>query len=307
MRFIAAGFRSITVAYRSSRRRNSRSSSQWRAITVRKLRLIVDSSTALAALRAVAQQMDYATSVFLKVDVGLHRVGVSPGGEALVELAQQVVDAPRLRFAGLLSHAGHAYAAADRAGVERIARQEAALLRHARGRLESAGITVQEVSVGSTPTVLASDCYEGITEIRPGNYVFMDRTPLRLGLIAAERIALTVLATVVSLNEQYVILDAGSKVLSSDRGPHGTGGEDGFGIAYPAEHFLEQDAPAPLEKLSEEHAFVSRLHWPVRVGDKVRMIPNHSCAVVNLADELVGLHGDGTIERWHVAARGAVH
>jgi D-serine deaminase-like pyridoxal phosphate-dependent protein len=307
MRFIEAGFRSITVAYpivAAAKLHKLLATAREHDV---ELRVIMDSSVGVAVLRQTVQQIDHPTGVFLKIDVGLHRVGLSPDAEEVEELARQIAAAPGLRFAGLLSHAGHAYGAADHAEVAQIAREEAALLSRARNRLEAAGIAVTEVSVGSTPTFLASKSYGGITEIRPGNYVFMDRTPLRLGLIPAERIALTVLATVVSVNQHYAILDAGSKVLSSDRGPHGTGGHEGFGLAYPTERYLQPDAAAPIEKLSEEHGFLRRPTWPARVGDRVRIIPNHSCAVVNLADELVVVHGDATLERWRVAARGAVH
>lgn len=307
LRFIEAVFSSITVAYpvvssaklvpllRAARDKNA------------DLRLIVDSELGLSVLKRSAETASYQPGVFLKVDVGLHRVGVAADSEELVRLGRDVLATPALRFVGLLSHAGHAYAAAGAAEVRRIAREEARLLALARERLESAGVTVKEVSVGSTPTVLASDCYEGITEVRPGNYVFMDRTPVRLELVGLDRVALSVVATIISTNNDYLIIDAGSKVLSSDLGPHGTGSADGFGLACPMDHYRHADAAVPIAKLSEEHGFIPRSAAFGHIGDKVRIIPNHACPVVNLSDELAVMHDDGTLERWYVDARGAVH
>jgi D-serine deaminase-like pyridoxal phosphate-dependent protein len=173
-------------------------------------------------------------------------------------------------------------------------------------RLADAGIDVAEVSVGSTPTVMASDSYDGITEVRPGNYVFMDRTQLSLGVASIDRIALTVLATVVSVNSDYAIIDAGSKVLSSDLGPHGTGRIEGYGIACSTGDEKWPDG-AIIEKLSEEHGFI-RLsdELDLHVGSRVRIIPNHSCVVANLSDRYVVLDSNGSMEFWRVDARGCV-
>ena len=122
-----------------------------------------------------------------------------------------------------------------------------------RKRLESNGIEVSEVSVGSTPGTLVSDSYDGITEIRPGNYIFMDRMPLRLQVIELNQIALSVLATVVSQNSDYFIIDSGSKTLSSDQGAHGMPGMEGFGLVYPADRFEDTDYEMIVTRLSEEH------------------------------------------------------
>jgi D-serine deaminase-like pyridoxal phosphate-dependent protein len=305
--FIEAGFTSVTVAYpvvtlpkvarlfAAARSRNA------------ELRMIVDSTVGLDVLAAAAKETGYTPGVFIKIDVGLRRVGVSARGAELPELAGAIASRDLLTFLGLLSHAGHAYAASGQAEIRQIAREEARLLARARERVVARGIAVREVSVGSTPTALASDSYEGITELRPGNYVFMDRTPMRLGLIGAERVALSVIATVVSANDEFLILDAGSKVLSSDLGPHGTGSGDGFGLAFPVDRYRDDSGASVIQKLSEEHGFMRRPARPMKIGCKVRIIPNHSCAVVNLAGELVIARGDDVTERWRVAARGAVH
>ena len=304
--FIAGGVPSITVAYPLVEERKLRrlvSAAKQRGTD---LRVGVDSRLGAELLASVASEAQIAVAAFVEIDVGLHRCGFTEDDRELLEVVQRIRGADRLRFAGLLSHAGHAYAAANAAEVARIARHECEILRRVRSRLNDARIDVAEVSVGSTPTVLASDAYDGITEIRPGNYVFMDRTPVRLGLASVQQVALTVLATVVSKSCDHLIIDAGSKVLTSDLGAHGTGVGGGYGIAFPLEQTVGAGEGLVVARLSEEHGFVEHRGMDLALGAKLRIVPNHSCPVVNLADELVIASGDNEVARWQVAARGKV-
>lgn len=171
----------------------------------------------------------------------------------------------------------------------------------AKKRLEDAGLRVPEVSIGSTPTVAATDDFSGVTEIRPGNYVFYDLTQYRLGVCNPGDLALFVMADVVSVNRDYAIVNAGSKSLSSDAGAHGTGGA-GFGLALP----LDGSEPFNVVKLSEEHGFLERKGRGVRVGQRVFIAPNHACPIANLFDELTAVDADGKTHAWPVSARGKV-
>jgi D-serine deaminase-like pyridoxal phosphate-dependent protein len=114
------------------------------------------------------------------------------------------------------------------------------------------------------------------------------------------------MATVVSANADYFIVDAGSKVLSSDAGAHGTGGATGYGTAYPLEHYAAKASGLTLAKLSEEHGFLRRADAGLTLGSRVRITPNHACPVANLAEELVVLREGQEALRWQVAARGCV-
>ena len=211
--FIKNGIRSVTVAYPMVvASKLDRLIAAARAHDV-DLRLIVDSLAGVNAIAGAAEKHQKQISIFLKIDVGLHRCGLAEDDPSLVELVQKIVQEPALNFVGLLSHAGHTYGAEDMDAARKIAQEECEILMRIQKNLESVGIEVSEVSVGSTPGTLASDSYDGITEIRPGNYVFMDRMPLRLKLIELNQIALSVLATVVSQNSDYFIIDAGSKTL----------------------------------------------------------------------------------------------
>ena len=161
------------------------------------------------------------------------------------------------------------------------------------------------ISIGSTPGALATKKFRSITEIRPGNYVFMDRTPIRLGLAKPKDVALTVTATIVSENKNYYICDAGSKMLSSDAGGHGKNNIEGFGLAYPMETYPDASKVLLLEKLSEEHGFIIKnKKTKLSIGDKIRIIPNHACAVVNLVNTLYLVKGDTFLKTISVSARG---
>lgn len=304
--FIKNGIRSVTVAYplvvASKLDRLITAAHAYNA----DLRLIVDSPAGVNTIAAAAEKHQKQVDVFLKIDVGLHRCGLTEGDRRMVGLVQSIVQAADLNFVGLLSHAGHTYGAEDMEAARKIAQEECETMMRVRAKLEGAGIDVAEVSVGSTPGTLASDSYDGITEIRPGNYVFMDRMPLRLKLIEANRIALSVLATVVSQNADYFIIDAGSKTLSSDQGAHGMAGMEGYGLAYPADRFENRDYEMIVAKLSEEHGFVTRKGLDLEIGAQLRIVPNHACVVANLLDTYAVLKDGHITEQWDIAARGCV-
>jgi D-serine deaminase-like pyridoxal phosphate-dependent protein len=226
-----------------------------------------------------------------------------------VPLAQLLEKSRSLELIGLLSHAGHAYGAGSLAAIRDIAESERKQMLFAQECLSAAGLPVSKLSVGSTPTVLAAECFDGLTEIRPGSYIFFDLTAVRLGVAELNDVALSVLTSVVSVNDEYTIFDAGSKALSSDLGPHGTVGAKGFGTAFLAQtDICEERSPESLlvEKLSEEHGFLKSGNRKMAVGDRLRIVPNHCCPVANLARELVWVEEGKEIQHWRVAAAGKV-
>jgi len=265
------------------------------------LRIVVDSDRGIAAVSAAADKVGRQVGLFIKVDVGLHRCGVDPHSSQALELARQIERAPHLEFRGLLSHAGQAYAVTTRAEAGEIAEQERLTMLQVRDQLVSGGIAVAEISVGSTPTVLAATSFEGVIEIRPGNYVFFDLLPAKVGVASEADASLSVLATVIGKNDEYFITDAGSKTLTSDTGGHGMVGAQGFGVAYPTDRYLSADHRMLVAGLSEEHGKLTRGDFDLEIGSTVRIIPNHSCPVVNLARELLILDETG-LQSWPIDA-----
>lgn len=255
----------------------------------------VDSETGARTLAQVFHSARRTLDVLLKVDVGFHRVGVSPDGA--VDATRRIGDLPGLRLRGVFTHAGHGYLADTPEGVAGVGRSEGETLAAAAAAVRAAGFPVEEVSVGSTPTARYAMRVDGVTECRPGNYVFHDASQVSLGTCGIEDCALTVLSTVVSVPApDRAVLDAGSKTLSSDPlRPR------------PAGYGLILGRRSVIERLSEEHGVVAVTPGEgFRVGERVRILPNHACVVANLHDRLVGIRGDRVEAELLVSARGRV-
>ncbi len=240
----------------------------------------------LEVARAIAES-GAGVRVRIEVDTGQHRAGVAPRDVA--GLAREVA-ALGLHVEGVMTHEGQAYGARDLAAATREA---AASMREAAAAVSGTLV----VSLGSTPTARFAAREPGVTEIRPGTYVFQDRTQIAHGAATPDDVAAFVLATVVSRPApDRAVVDAGTKALSSDRlnapgAPADFGALDGTGW--------------PLVRASEEHGVVAvPPHAKLGIGDQVRIVPNHVCPVVNLFDEAVIVDGERELARWRVAARG---
>jgi D-serine deaminase-like pyridoxal phosphate-dependent protein len=291
--FAAEGFEDLFVAYPVVGEDKGR-----RLLTLSdrvRLAVGVDSPDGARTLDAVFRAAGRRLDVLLKIDVGFHRVGVLP--DQAVPLAQSISNLSGLRLRGVFTHAGHAYLAESPDGVAEIGRSEGVILVETAQRIRDSGIEVEEVSVGSTPTAPHAMSVEGVTECRPGNYVFHDASQVSLGVCRPEDCALTVLATVVSAPApDRAVVDAGSKTLSSDplrpRGP-------GFGFVI--------GRRSRLARLSEEHGVIDVVAGEsFRVGERVRILPNHACVVANLHDRLLAVRGGSVEGELVVAARGRV-
>jgi D-serine deaminase-like pyridoxal phosphate-dependent protein len=242
--------------------------------------------------------------VLIKVDVGFHRCGIDPDAHPL-EFVQQVAALPGLRLRGLLSHAGHGYHASSDQELRAVAHREAEILTSLRERSARAGIQLEELSVGATPTLRFSASERDLTELRPGNYVYFDRTQFALGSASLDDCALTVLASVVTQHNGRIILDAGSKTLTNDLA-RGITAAPGYGAVLTGDGSAIDDGLA-IERLSEEHATVRVIgSTRLKPGDRVRILPNHSCVVSNLVNEVRLVDGDRVIDTLPVAARGRI-
>jgi D-serine deaminase-like pyridoxal phosphate-dependent protein len=268
--------------------------------------------------------------VLVKVDVGFHRCGIDPSAAGAVDMVKAVAALPGLRLRGLLAHAGHAYHAHSEDELRQVAQGEAATLRDLVAKCRKAGVTIEEVSAGATPPARFSLQQDGFTEFRPGNYAYFDRTQVALGAATLDDCALTVMARVVSKPApDRIILDSGSKTLTNDgargfalapgygtvlRGPGGQAParrsalrEGGTGRHLLTGDELIADHTLLIERLSEEHATVKVTSGTTDLepGDRVRIVPNHSCVVSNLVDQAWLVDGN-TAEPLPIAARGRI-
>jgi D-serine deaminase-like pyridoxal phosphate-dependent protein len=269
------------------------------------LSFIVDDVEVAKQWSARARAAGNTIDVLIKVDVGFHRCGIDPDSTSAPEAVREIASLPGLRFRGVLSHAGHGYSAASDADMQQIAVDEARTLRDLAAR---SGVACEEVSVGATPTARHSVKERGITELRPGNYAYFDRTQVALGAAGLDDCALTVLARVVSRPAaDRVILDSGSKTLTND-GARGFVPAPGYGVVLKDLASAEADASLVIERLSEEHATVRALtgESALTTGALVRIVPNHSCVVSNLVDRIWLVEGDRVVSQLPVAARGRI-
>jgi D-serine deaminase-like pyridoxal phosphate-dependent protein len=247
------------------------------------LRVGVDGATAAARLADAAPGLQ----VLVEVDSGQHRSGVPVWQVAALAATCENLG---LDVIGAFTHPGHAYASPR--DVPRAAADERAALTAAGAALAKIIDTAPVLSGGSSPTT-AAGLEAPLTEVRPGTYAFGDRQQLHLSHLTETDIALVVAARVVSAQRPgEVVLDAGSKALSTDR------------PSWLPGHGLILEAPeATVAILSEEHAVVRGLTTTLSVGDLVRVVPNHVCTVVNLASKLVVVYDGTVVDRWPVSAR----
>ena len=231
----------------------------------------------------------------LKIDCGYHRVGVEPA--RALEVARAIADLPGIELAGVFTHAGQAYAAETADAVTAVGRHEGETVAAVAAELRAAGLPCAEVSVGSTPTAASAMRAPGVTECRPGNYVYHDASQVALGTCTPKDCAMTIAATVVSVPApDRAVVDAGSKTLSSDPLRPRAGG-----------HGLILGTASRLDRLSEEHGVVAVApNDQFRVGQRVTILPNHACVVSNLHDRVYAVRGGSVEAEWRVAARGRV-
>lgn len=247
----------------------------------------IDSAEGAGRLALGTAGLSERLSVLVEVDSGHHRSGVTPAeaGQVASAAAQLGLD-----VAGVFTFPGHSYAPDTRrtAAVDEMHALAEAVL-----ALKHEGIMARIVSGGSTPSVEFADA-SVLTELRPGVYVFGDAQQWELGTCAPENIALTVCTTVVSRTPERVVADAGSKALAADRGSFSTG----FGR-------LLDHPEARLSAISEHHVTITGIDC--RPGTRLRVVPNHVCTAVNLADEYVVERNGEVIGSWPVDARGRNH
>ncbi|MCW2530037.1 MAG: alanine racemase [Pseudonocardiales bacterium] len=226
--------------------------------------------------------------VLVEIDSGHHRTGVLPDQAAPVALAAARAG---LTVRGVFTFPGHSYGPGRAASA---AHDEVAALEQAAEAVRAAGLEIDVISGGSTPT--AGMTASALTEARPGVYVFNDAQQLELGTCSAADVALVASATVISRRPDRIVLNVGSKVLGADRPSWTTG----FGR-------LPDHPEARITALSEHHATVT---WPTDttlpdLGSVLRVMPNHVCTAVNLADELTVVSEGRVVDRWPVIARNA--
>lgn len=259
-----------------------------------KVRMALDSAQAVDNIADAARSAGSRVGILVDLDVGFHRTGVqSP--QAALELARHITTQRATRLDGIFFYPGDVWSSGDEQAAE-LAAIDAMLLEGV-DLFRKSGLEAQIVSGGSTSTAYQSHRVTAQTEIRPGTYLYNDMNTVRGGFCTLDDCAARVVCTVVSTTvPEKVVIDAGTKTLTSDRNVKFPESGHGHLVEYPE---------AKIVRLSEEHGEidVSACQHHPGLGDRVQVIPNHICPCVNLQDQ-VWLHTEDTLQPLKVDARG---
>lgn len=258
----------------------------------------VESEAGVAAMAEACRLAGRRAAVLIEVDCGFGRVGIAPDPDAVTALADRIAMEPALELRGLLTFAGQSYDAKNTDEQRAAAMREAETVARLSAALRAAGHRIDSASVGSTPTSRYAAGLQGVTEIRPGAYVFGDLMQVKLGAHELTKCALTVYTTIVSRPApDRAVIDAGAKLFSSDGedSPIGTG--RGYAIGHP---------DVALEWMTEEHGMLrlGEASRHLRIGDRLSFVPVHCCGVINMTDRVAVVQNGEVKSYWNVSARG---
>ncbi len=282
--FAAAGFTDITVAAVLPPQKLDRAAALGARLTI-----LVDSE---AMARAVARHPAN-LSALVEIDCGEHRTGVPPTqAPALAHILAG-------RFAGVLTHAGHAYHCRAVPEVVKVAEAERAAVVHAAELCRAAGHPVSTVSVGSTPTATHATDLTGVTEMRPGVYLLADLFQAGIHSCTVHDIAATVLTTVISVRRDGVWVDAGGLALSKDRSTASLPHDQGYGqVADEGGRVLHGLTVTSVHQEHGEIRCSTGAMPPLSVGDRLRILPNHICMTAAAYDRFHVVHGSRVTGEW---------
>ncbi len=274
-------------------------------ITPQKLDQVAKLNAAGAEVKVITDDPDMASAIaahpaaprtLIEVDCGEARGGIDPDGPMLQEIAARLGRS----LAGIMTHAGHSYAGRSSAEMAAIAEIERLAAVRAAGRLTGVGFESPIVSMGSSPTALYAGSLEGITEVRAGVYMLGDLFQAEIGTHGPEDIAVTVLASVIGrrVAEGRILVDAGGLALSKDRSTESAPHDWGFGLALDVLG-RRSYGRSLVKRANQEHGVIELdpgTPTPeLRIGDKLRIAPNHVCMTAAAHDRYFVVDGDDTV------------
>ena len=276
--FFGHGFTDILYAVGIAPNKLARAAALRRAGC--ELGVILDSVEAARSLDAFCKAEGVALPALVEIDTDDHRAGVKPDAADLIEIGNVL----RGNLRGVMTHAGNSYGSRSTDEIRAWAKREREGVVTAATRLRAAGHASPVVSVGSTPTAMFGDSFEGLTEVRAGVYMFMDLVMAGLGVCRVEDLALSVLATVIGHQAEkgWIITDAGWTAMSRDRGTAAQAVDQGYGLVADVNGRAFGDLV--VLETNQEHGIVARRggggadisKFPV--GTQLRVFPNHACA-----------------------------
>ncbi len=259
----------------------------------------VDSIDGAKVLNEYAQKYDQTIQVRLEIDTGLERTGVD--FQKAVVLAKKITQLESLSLQGIFTFKGSVYKGEATTDIQNAGKEEGEIMVALAAQLRESGIRVEDISAGSTPTAASVATVEGITEIRPGTYVFNDVMQVKLGVCEWQECAAKVVSTVVSRpSDERAVIDGGSKTFATDVQPnHSPLYLKGFGS-------IQEYPKAQFVRMNEEHGVIMTNGNALQIGEKVSIIPNHICSTINLHNNVYLKKGENDYEKLTVEARGMI-
>jgi D-serine deaminase-like pyridoxal phosphate-dependent protein len=273
------GFQDITYAFPITEDKLDDAAQLTRKI--KHFHILLDQYDTFDKVQHYGYEHNITFSVYLIIDCGAHRDGVNPTDPRSIKLASALHESKNTDFQGILTHAGQSYHCNTIEEIKRVAEIERHIMVQFAEKLRSSGVECREVSIGSTPTCIHANTWEGITEIRPGNYVFFDKFQADIGSCSLYDCAASVLTRVIGHYPEHnrILIDAGALALSKDQGATHIIDEVVYG-------FIKNHPELKITKLSQEHGFIDCedtikfSNFPI--GSFLEIIPNHSCLTAAL-------------------------
>ena len=261
------------------------------------LSVIIDNADAGRSIARFGRGSKTTVPVLIEIDCDGHRAGVTPDSPGLIEVGKILERGPGSRLAGVLTHAGASYDCRDIDCIRRMAEQERLAAVGAAGNLRGAGLPTPVVSIGSTPTATFAESMEGVSEVRPGTYMFQDLVMAGLGVCSPDDIAISVLTTVIGHQRQknWLIVDAGWMAMSQDRGTASQKIDQRYGLVCNMDG--EPIADLIMVDANQEHGIIAQRNGSsfdlatFPVGRSLRILPNHACATAAQHDRYLVVDG----------------
>ncbi len=248
------------------------------------LKVILDSVVQAQMLAEYVQQTSDPIQVLIEVDCDDHRAGINPTNKKTILSIAEVLSSGGAALEGVLTHSGGSYSAKSTAQIIAAAEREQKAIVDAATLLRKHGYSIPTVSIGSTPTAYLAHDFSGITEVRPGVFMFFDLHMAGLGVCTTSDIAISVLTTVVGhqAKKGWIIVDAGWMAMSSDRATAGQKEDMGYGLACNEQGAVIDNLT--MVAANQEHGILAfrdgrkdvRQRFPI--GTTLRILPNHACA-----------------------------
>lgn len=260
-----------------------------------KLNILVENKEGIAALTS---RITSPLGIYIKIDTGSTRAGILPAKISLIDaIVNKVSENDHLSFKGFLTHSGHTYHAKSPHEVFSLHFDALIKMKSLKQRYKAAFPNI-EISLGDTPSNTICDNFDGVDEIRPGNFVFYDLMQFKVGACTIDDIAVRLVCPVVaSHSSRNEVVVYGGAIHLSKESISNVDGKNMYGriiVNHNGEKILLNDLNY-VNRLSQEHGIIKVMRKNLKYfefGSLVEILPVHSCLTANLMGEYTTNDGE---------------